>query len=113
MHLSPQKRTGKDEGEELTTEALINAYTVLLRLIDVEKINEERSKPLRWLAYVYAALGDTKMFKKWAKETVEYIPTLSGSEGFFDAGIFKGYLEDPTTHPYWGLRSHWRKGVGR
>lgn len=95
--------------EKLSAGSLIKTYQILLTLLDEERMDEGRGVPIRWLANIYAALGSSGMFKRWAKEAAEYIPCMSTRDSFCDGEVWKRWLEDPSTHPLWNLRRHWRK----
>ena len=88
-----------------STAELISIYKDLLSDIETEGMDSYRAIPVRWLAYTYAALGDEEEFKKWCGEAVGWVGTLGKSGiGFLDVAIWKEWLEEPKSVPFWGIR---------
>lgn len=87
------------------TKNLIEEHKELLSNIEKESLYAYRPVPIRWLAYTYAALGDEKEFKKWCEEAVICFGVLCASgRGFLDTEVWKGWLENPSSVPFWGIR---------
>lgn len=87
------------------TKKLIEEYKELLSDIETENLYAYKPVPVRWLAYSYAALGDEKEFRKWCKKAVVCFGVLCATgKGFLDTGVWKDWLDDPSSVPFWGIR---------